>query len=346
MAQNLKNLIELAGEGSAVWNEWIVNSSVTQCDFSGVNFIHAPQRRKISFKGFVFPVGTDFSGAEFYEGLFEFANFLGDVSFEGALFERNAKFMNAVFKGKSDFQRTFFKADAGFQGAKFEKSALFMGATFSKHLSLSESAFKSDVNFLGTTFLGSISFEGSSFETVPDLRRSEFKKHVTFHRMSLKYKNRVHEDDADKYRRLKELAVTGRDHDKEQEYFAYELKAKRTLELTGFDYLINLLYEIVSDYGRSISRPFAFLVATWSLFAIYFTASSDKVSEVSRGMIYSLNLLIPFLPGGLKRIERLEDELFSQPALMSLGAWPVIEGFLGVVLVFLIVLGLRNRFRI
>lgn len=208
--------------------------------------------------------------------------------------------------------------------------------------------------FDGGTFTGPVSLENSQFWTVPDFRRSEFQKHVTLHGIEVAPKSpeagflgRAKDTDtADKYRRLKELAVAARDHDREQRFFARELKAKRGHETRGLALVSSYLYELASDFGRSLWRPKFGFFAVLFAFGLAYATGFGKTGMVISGLLYSANHLLPFLPGSRKRIEVLETSLFGGPAPDSVSALTMFEGVFGAVFIFLIGLALRNRFRI
>ncbi|CAN0587603.1 unnamed protein product, partial [Ectocarpus sp. 12 AP-2014] len=81
----------------------------------------------------------------------------------------------------------------------------------------------------------------------------------------------VNKDDVQKLRKLKAMALAANDHEKDGEFFAYEMMAKRGVEHTTFwQLLFNTIYLKVSFYGQSYLRPLAWLGASFAtLAAIY-----------------------------------------------------------------------------
>ena len=108
----------------------------------------------------------------------------------------------------------------------------------------------------------------------------------------------------------------------------------------------NYLYELTSDFGRSLAMPAFFLVLTWLFFGLTYSAGFGKAGTGINGLLYSAAHLIPFLPGSRKRLEALEAGLFDGPVPDAVFALTLMEGVLGIVFIFLIGLTLRNRFRI
>ncbi|MEX1034348.1 MAG: pentapeptide repeat-containing protein [Sneathiella sp.] len=284
-------------------------------------------------------INTDFDNAEFCGG---------DVNFEGTEFKagvtafRKAKFNggDALFKrakfngGSALFHNVDFSggnadlSDAEFSGG----NANFSGAQFSKEAAFMDTNFEYESSFAGAKFGGPVNLEGSRFEVVPDFRRSTMSAHFTLHKMKVAYaiqskkvwrvfKRAATDTDADKFRRLKELAVQARDHEREQDFFAKELKAKRFYEGFSatpaydtnwarkfivkkmkalFRLLLNLrsllviisllpsyLYEWTSDFGRSLWWPTYWLFMTWLYFGVGYWLSTLRFSE-ALGKFYLL----------------------------------------------------------
>lgn len=337
--------LEAARQGMAVWNAWSKQHADSIADFSDTDFTQGKYAH-IDFSDFVFNGPVYFDRARFGKAVFDRAIFQSTATFERTLFEEEASFKNAKFNKRCDFLRARFNDDIGFQDAVFGDDALFLETSYSMHLSLSGTSFKADVTFLGATFLGSVSFEGSDFEIVPDLCRSEFRKHVTFDSANVTYRTPAKKGDAAKYRRLKELAVLSRDHDKEHEFFAYELMSKRGHEVRGLELVPSYIYELSSDFGRSLRRPFGLLVLVWFAFGFAYTVYSEKAWEIGGGLLYSLNILFSFVPGSLNRTKAIEGQIFSGTVPNLVNFLTILEGVFGIALIFLFVLAIRNRFRV
>jgi hypothetical protein len=272
------------------------------------------------------------------------------LNFSGLNFSTNEKnkaisFEGFIFPGDVLFSRAQFQ-DARFDGATFMGDAGFDGATF-----------KGDAQLDGGTFTGPVSLENCQFRTVPDFRRSKFEKHVTLHGVKVAPESREARflgrakdaDTADKYRRLKELAVVARDHDREQLFFARELKSKRGHETQGLARQApNYFYELLSDFGRSLWRPVLGLFAVLLAFGnLYRCLASKDMEHIWDGLLFSMAQLFPFLGASKGVLAEAKVALFGTcPAGNWVNFFSVIEGLLGVVFIFLIGLALRNRFRI
>jgi hypothetical protein len=274
-----------------------------------------------------------------------------EVSFEGVNFtlEGNNKISFAGFKfpGHANFSKTKF-LDAKFGGAIFFGAASFSNATFEGEADFGGAIFKGYALFDGGTFNGPVLLGKSQFGIVPDFRRCEFKKHVTLHGMQIDFRSPTTEFEADMYRRLKEIAINARDHDREQIFFAYELMAKCGHETRGLKTWPSHLYQLFGDFGRSLLRPSGWLLGVWLGFGVlYNRIAVNDWSHIWDGLLFSTAQLFPFLGASKGALADAGKALFGGPPFSGwVNALGMLEGVLGILFLFLIGLALRNRFRI
>ena len=182
---------------------------------------------------------------------------------------------------------------------------------------------------------------------------------------------------------LKLLADESKDQQSKLQFFAYEMKAQRHHEKTPkHQKLLLWLYEFFSDYGRSIWRPIiSFLVMImfyWLI--IYLCSLIVHYKEKNYQQIYKNNILqdnplyphkntldalslsftysLPFQLGAIDKKSiyvkeclllnqynyeqhKCKDDNYKDIAFLPL---KIIQAILGLVFLFLIGLGLRNRF--
>ena len=239
-------------------------------------------------------------------------------------------------------------------------NARFARASFLRTANFSQSIFEDVADFSGCEFTGPVTLAESQFSaSPPDFRNTLFKLHVTLHGMHVGTPSEHAGEHADRYRRLKELAATARDHDRAQAFFANEMRAKRGYETRGLARLPNWIYQVLSHYGKSLLRPALALLATWLVAAAVYFLLACGWCAVSRdswraawetlaaALYYSALMLVPALPMSRPRLTALEDTLFGSDSL-HLAVWIVstLESVAGIVLLFLFGLALRNRFRI
>lgn len=297
---------------------------------------------------------------------FDGARFLGGAKFDGAKSEGAASFSGARFRStrNSDAHVSFHGAEfvngANFAGAIFECHAVFSQGLFNGPFNLARTEFWETADFGGSKFGGTVDLERAKFEVVPDFRRTHFDLHVTLAEMEVIYQKDQSSflrrwpfrkasmaDHADKYRRLKELAVLSRNHDREQEFFAFELRAMRFHQTGWLEFIPNLFYDLLSNMGRSIWRPLLGLVLVWVICGGLYQRMSGGGLEYVDSLIYSALRLLPFvkIPSGPLR--------YVEAAILGSGtpnAWGVTlvgaESVFGLILLFLLGLAVRNRFRV
>jgi hypothetical protein len=146
------------------------------------------------------------------------------------------------------------------------------------------------------------------------------------------------------YERLKLEMDKLKKHGDELDFFARELQCRRVVD--GFwKGLPIAVYGFVSDYGRSYTRPLALLVATVLVGAIIFAAHEASfwvplLGYVSKAIGISFANTLSLLG---KPLLRPDVVLAEYPDWLK--AVATIQTILGIVLLFLFGLGVRNRFR-
>lgn len=363
----------------------------TKVDFSNFDFSVSPISfagfvfpGDVYFANCVFK-NANFTGAQFRGGdaVFDDAKFLiGIAKFTGAQFSGgNAIFADAVFSGGHAwfskalfsgghvmFDRALFTGgDALFDDAQFTGGNVrFLATEFAKEATFSKAKFVHVATFATADFGSAVYLNGTVFSRVPDFRFTKLAAHFSLHGVQVDYcdddelapwlglnwTKAWHEADADKFRRLKELAITSKDHDREQAFFAGELKAKRFYETTGAALVWSYFYEWFSDFGRSTWRPLTALASTWGLFGFgyWLTATFVPVIDPSKSLLDGLRLsaavLVPFSAAARLSFEEARTHLYGDAGGFWLDMFAFGEGVLGLAFVFLLGLALRNRFRI
>jgi len=374
--------LSMAKKGKAAWKRWSSNHG-KPVDFSGLNI-------DINFDGFVFYTDVDFSGAKLSTSSFFSAQFKRNVLFVGtefharAMFERavfeeeancsdakfedvatfkNARFLKnsnfnnidfhqftlfecAEFGGEARFEEAEFKGDADFTGTKFERRAAFQDTVFSKSATFKDARFLADSSFDEVWFYQLPNFVGTEVKIIPSLQI-----------MNFKFEESHDPDVAICYRKLKQWAIDGADHEKEIFFFAKEMRAKRVYELKRYraDWIWNLLYQVFSYYGTSVFRPAVGLLAVYLIFfglywilQIWCLPGQQCLNELTYLFYLAGENLFP-LPGGIKLkpdviAECLYGGLKNTPGIMLL--LTKLESIFGAIFLFLIILGIRNKFKI
>ena len=315
-------------EGAGQWSEdnaaakaWI---AAAKAEFSKHNFTS-----NVNFTGFVFPGAAQFGKAVFSgDARFDEATFSGEALFDNATFSDDARFNRAMFSCAVGFHKATFSGIAWFSKAKFSdvawfgnatffSNALFEKATFSGVAVLSQAVFESYTTFGGATFEKDamfIAMQGKSFFTlqdatffqVPDFEQAHFAEAPRLDISEFR-PGKPPGDTGDvsaRWRALKRLAVQAHDHEREQIFFAEEIKALRgardrpwpSLDLFiagkpvwpgGGRYWAGLFYQVFSDFGRSMARPLMGWAGAVLGFAFYYLSRhfADHVPAYPTGML-------------------------------------------------------------
>ena len=157
--------------------------------------------------------------------------------------------------------------------------------------------------------------------------------------------------------------VVGKQSRVDDEHFFFRKEMEFVRRGGGFQGWLVRFYWLISDYGHSILRPLLFLIGTVAGFAVYLTDKATKdcfspgtaISDICRAdwvaeipVMLALSFANVFAFLGFHR--RFFSDPFSEDrfgeALPWVVYWSGAETVLGVVLLFFLGLGLRNRFRL
>jgi hypothetical protein len=311
---------------------------MVHCVFSeAAMFNHASFRRRAEF---IMPRFRRYAA-------FGQVTFSEDVQFVAATFGGDAKFNRATFSGAAEFHFAHFHGDAQFRSATFSRRVSFVGATFGKEggkqaASFEDCQFDKPLNFRDAKFLaqypvfsGAITADRNVFTAKPD----HWPETTT--------------QDPDQAR--ESCAAIRHMLDKqglpEEAHFFF----RREMEFAGqigsyWQRLPYRLYGQLSDYGHSIRLPFewltALIVAGWVLFSGWLAlfqradAGARWHQPLVEGLSQSVANTLPFL--GLMR--SMHPDFYGRaPALIDFLS--IAQSLFGIVLLFLLGLGLRTRFR-
>jgi len=337
--------------------------SFERARFNGelVNFYGAKLKRSNLFFGASLCEAEHFrfKNIQFQDGIIVFQNmeFSGEFEFSYSdIAASEFRFEHVIFQKLVHFSQTrflignldFLKINFLGTETNFDNIVVQNG-----NVNFSNSETTGQISFAGSIFNQSLDFENTSFKAVPDFRRTQIAAHFTFHAMTIDAYDpmEVVGNEQDKYRRLKEIAIQSKDHEKEFEFFANELRAKNHEENIGIAKLPIWIYEIVSDFGRSIFMPFFGLVYTFMVYAniyaqIIINWKPDTPNIMGVAHQYSLAMLTPFAPSSRQALADLRNSLSTLDSGIWLDILSVSETVLGIAFLFLIGLALRNRFRL
>lgn len=328
-------------------------------DLSGIIFAEQVNAECLEF---IFP--CSFKYAVFDENVsFSDAKFSSDVDFTSAIFNKNVYISDAQFNGKAIFRRTKFKTDAWISNTRFKKSIDFNNAVFGRAS-----------NFENSVFLKVGHFEDADFKTEPPGFRG-----VEIATTHLEFSNAIFPKDSNTQQAIDDISFLKRlsdEHgqtDQALNFNAMELRAKRLLPDADWGFkVITWLYEVISDFGRSFTKPiiwYVVLICFGALLTMGYSTYSDRPAEELQVLCKPIKDHPPplklsyeravfeyaiFRAGGVmdftdtgKQNNAVNCRLFGEPIEPPLmRGWGVFKGVASIALLFLAALGLRNKYRI
>lgn len=212
-----------------------------------------------------------------------------------------------------------------------------------------------DVSF--SNIENGIDISNRKFNCVPNLTNTSIKTKTSVNNIEIKIKDNL--KDKDRLRKLKEIAEENKDVDSILEYNALELITKKTNFISS---LVINFYFIVSNFGKSIFLPFFWWFGTNVLFSYYYYRLLNISECICHQEIYLTQVIkFSFLNSvSFGQILRNPNKMFfeyfyNKPEgtfnLLVDMPWHHMLAIkfhilLSAVFIFLMLLGVRNRFRI
>ncbi|PSV21222.1 hypothetical protein C0W44_08440 [Photobacterium leiognathi subsp. mandapamensis] len=229
-----------------------------------------------------------------------------------------------------DFKAAHFKEHAEFSNLEIIKplkSLSFRHARFDKGIDLSSDA---------------------PLGIIPDLIGSKIDGHFTFEPniLSLErtrdklFLKSVNIEDGDKLCRLREISESNKNHQLSLKLFQMEMQAKRWHAHNFGAGLLDAAYDIICDYGQSIIKPIIFLLLVISIFVLYLT--HGNLEHIQEAILLSLSKAIPFISGAKDAGDSVKHLFLDQ----NTSVFSLIYSIMCFSLLFLVGLGIRNRFRL
>jgi uncharacterized protein YjbI with pentapeptide repeats len=242
------------------------------------SFDNATFAETVGFGEVTFSGSASFDDARFWaSSSFYGATFAGGASFRDVTFEKGAFFDSAEFGGDAIFRNANFKGYAVFSLVSYAKSAIYNDATFGSKEAQKEvdfTAIKADRAFLlsRVVFFGVPSFNQADFKQAPDLDDVRFPLPGFWRRHDASL--------VSQYRAIRRMAIQADDYEREQMAFKGEIRSKRGTEHkfyhAGLWY--GLLYDGLSDFGRSTWRPLGGWLACIVIFGAYFLGQNETMT--------------------------------------------------------------------
>jgi hypothetical protein len=248
-------------------------------EFSGSYF-----EERTRFSGTIFETVADFSQCRFPK--------IREISFRRASFKQSAYFRNAYFRGgPTDFRGASAEHSFEMTGSKFDELPWFNQASFTEAPDLDRVEYPtpSFFSFLAVWYKRLTWNQPERIEKGGRLtkRTNELDGPKPFVRTSFEQgfdQFNAYLPKLSGYRAIRRLAIQGHDHENESKAFKGEVRSKRgTTDLPWYpSFWFGILYDILSDFGRSILRPFLFWALCIVIFAIYFLGQSPEMTAKRR----------------------------------------------------------------
>jgi hypothetical protein len=344
--------------------------------FEGVQF-----ERGTSFGVAQFHDGVTFEKAVFHRtAFFGGAEFRGWAWFSEARFLAEAQFWGAQFLGETgfprtqvgtsgdhqavlDFTRALFSLDVNLACIRAYGNVSFHQANFSAYATLKDAIFDKDVDFGALKSTGVFDFSGVVFKQVPEFVQANFGSPPMLGNVSInlpRYWRKHDKRNVGKYRAIRTMAVQGLDHQTELAAFKGEVRSRRgTVDTCRHGaFWFGLAYDALSDFGISIWRPLVLWLLSIPAFAVAYLINAEKlavnVNPCSDGtlpwlkaLIFSLKNAILFVSWDREQIQAAYTCLYGQQAFPTANAlMQAAQSMLSGVLIFLLILALRNQFKI
>jgi uncharacterized protein YjbI with pentapeptide repeats len=325
---------------------------------------------KASFGGCYFTHGCSFAHAEFMQSArFSDSTFGPIVSFHSAKFHTSSDFRRTKFCGEAIFQLAKFEGICSFSESIFKKVADFSGLKdgvsgeyFGEHVDFSGATFDAVVIFDNRLFRHGGDFSYAVFKSVPQFYNSTFHENIKFYNAIFEVfseRNLKNYDEFQLYdvaRAVRVLTLKCRAlnaYDDEMRFFSYEMRAKEYLE-KGLNKVAIKAYRIFSNFGVSIARPFIALFCAFLCGGLYnclwwLIAGVRSCSCIEYGvadvLAFTAVSSLPFV-GQTKLATDGFQCLVNQQYMPVIYSMSVLQGLISTLLIFLIGLGVRNKFRI
>ena len=341
---------------AASFRELAAFDSVTfrgHCSFQNTKFLPctADQGEAYGGAGFrdtKFISDTRFNDAQFSVcALFTACEFQGSVDFSNTNFSKLANFEKANFRNKSEFNRSSFACSPNFNDATFGSTTSFAGVSFDRPPRFFETRLHEDTDFSSINWRRA---EDSYAPTSPAGQRKSKSPDASAHQ-SVKLHDAIRAWD-----RLSLIASKLERFSERHEFYRLRMRAERWASGCSLLSAASWLFDVSSEYGWSVSRSLIWWFSHWVLMgltlfvsAVQLACAPNELSLLFQSILASFANAHAFLglgsEGGYLHHAR---EYFSNTEGLSGFARfvGVTQAFTGPILLFLVLLAVRNRFRL
>jgi hypothetical protein len=206
-----------------------VTTSIRKCDVRGKLRVLSNLIIDIHFDSSIFHDGVYITDNHFSGSLtIQDCQFQGEFFLTSCKYERNKNvgyFENqSIYIGESEFQKSAILSDCQtddvFELRKniFKHKMEIQRTTFASTVEIMQNIFYSSLNFPGTKIQNNITLTGNEFRVPPDFLQADFFKPPRLEGNKFSRWSKMGSDDAARFRRLRQLASEGNDHESEQDF--------------------------------------------------------------------------------------------------------------------------------
>lgn len=335
-----------------------------------VSFVQAQFSREAHFNKGKFHGAADFSHA----------SFLDRVWYWKSEFDETVRFWGTEFRHSVDFNTTQFRAAAAFANCRFAGATLFFRSVFQKSADFRAIQVKGIFSLAESDFSRVPVFCEAHFPEAPLFDEVD----LDFERLRKDRAIATEIGLSARWRALRKLAQQGRDDERALRFFKAEVISRRHREDRPWHlrFWVGWLYQAMSDFGLSIGRPLSWLAGIYLLCSLLYLLPVQAASGIPAAFLsmdcvegtghrltaalsLSLHYTAPFtllgqsdllkenytcLYGSRASGVASPDGLLADWTVAAIPLLVQVAGallfLLSSVLVFLVLLALRNHFRI
>ena len=354
-----------------------------RADFTGAEFIGLTEFDGADFRSIESnghrDHGSSFSRSTFHnQASFDRVRFSNTTNFNGAVFRDSASFSQIGFGpgdagsddpggGIVEFDRAEFHGSVDFWKTEF-CSASFAGAEMKGAANFRNARFRGSINFNNARFRGTTSFADAEFWKPPKFFEAELHEDVTFTGADWKEaenfnrhasghdnsKAKVRNDAEAAMRAWDRLALIMGQQEKlleRHEFYRLMMRARRHRDgRWSLSSIVNWLFDRLSDYGWGIGRAFFWWCIHILAGAALLTVGANCPMMAWHSLQVSFANSLAFLrlgsEGGYLHGPHSDLETATAHAEWVFILVGTSQAVLGPVLLFLVLLTLRNRFRL
>jgi hypothetical protein len=288
----------------------------------------------------------------------------GSPVFRGNIYRKSISFRDSRFIGDALFLSSKYMELGSFRNVEFERAAIFDKSQFLGETTFRACLFSGQTSFKSCAFKGNVDFSETQYKSITSFTGSQFSGHppaffgamlyddIDWTEVSWPSAPNTDDDAADyrrRYERLKLLMGKLNMYQEEQRFLRSALRCREIEDPRSAATWISRAFRWASDYGWSIVRPVFWLSASiavgwgaiWAIENGGQPSTGHQALDLGQALGVSFSNVFSFLGLGNAFLEEEMDSLSSWSQIVS-----GMQMFLGPILLFLLGLALRNRFRI